>query len=286
MTVDISERRVEANGIDFALLEAGDGPLALCLHGFPDNAHGFDAMLGALAGAGFHAVAPFMRGYWPTSVPVEGRYATADLTDDVLALIDALGDGPAVVIGHDWGALAAMGAAMERPDRVHRLVLIAANHPAANLGHDPQYLKGIWHVFFFQMTGAAETFIRNDFQFAIDWMRDSSPNWELPDAYVETVKRTLRPAGVADAVIAYYRDSVRFADDPREQRLSLSPIAVPTLALHGTADRPRRLACFDRMDPYFTGGLTKHVLKETGHFMHLEAPEAVNALVVDYLKPD
>ncbi len=283
MTVAITERRVEANGVDFALLEAGDGPLALCLHGFPDNAHGFDAMLGALARAGFHAVAPFMRGYWPTSIPVEGRYATADLTDDVLALIDALGDGPAVVIGHDWGALAAMGAAMERPDRVRRLVLIAANHPAANLGHDALYLKGIWHVFFFQMAGAREVFIRNDFQFAIDWMRDSSPNWALLDAYVETVKRTLRHRGVAEAVIAYYRDSVRFADDPRERRLSLSPITVPTLAFHGTADRPRRLDCFEAMDPYFTGGLTKHVLEGTGHFMHLETPEAVNSLVVDYL---
>ncbi len=283
MTVAIRQRRVGANGVDFALLEAGDGPLALCLHGFPDNAHGFEAMLGTLACAGFHAVAPFMRGYWPTSIPAEGRYATADLTDDALALIDALGEGPAVVIGHDWGALAALGAAIEHPDRVRRLVLIAANHPASNLGHDPQYLKGIWHVFFFQMAGAAEVFIQNDFQFAIDWMRDSSPNWTLPDAYVETVKRTLRRRGVAEAVIAYYRDAIRFAEDPRERHLSVTPVSVPTLALHGTADRPRRLACFEAMDPYFTGGLTKHVVDGTGHFMHLEAPDAVNALVVEFL---
>ena len=103
MTVAIKQWRVVANGVDFALLEAGDGPLVLCLHGFPDNAHGFEAMLGALAGAGFHAVAPFMRGYWPTSIPVEGCYAIADLTDDVLALIDALGGGPAVVIGTRLG---------------------------------------------------------------------------------------------------------------------------------------------------------------------------------------
>ena len=283
MTVAIKQWRVVANGVDFALLEAGDGPLVLCLHGFPDNAHGFEAMLGALAGAGFHAVAPFMRGYWPTSIPVEGCYAIADLTDDVLALIDALGGGPAVVIGHDWGALAAMGAAIECPDRVHRLVLIAANHPATNLGHDAQYLKGIWHVFLFQMPGAAEIFIQNDFQFAIDWMRDSSPNWVLPDAYVETVKRTLRRNGVAEAVIAYYRDSVLFSDNPRERRLSLSPVTVPTLALHGTADRPRRLACFEAMNPHFSGGLKRHVVDGTGHFMHLEVPDVVNALVVDYL---
>jgi pimeloyl-ACP methyl ester carboxylesterase len=73
----MTERRIAANGIDFTVLEAGRGPLALCLHGFPDSPHSFELLLADLAAAGFHAVAPFMRGYAPTSVAPTGRTASA-----------------------------------------------------------------------------------------------------------------------------------------------------------------------------------------------------------------
>jgi pimeloyl-ACP methyl ester carboxylesterase len=73
--VTVGEARITANGLDFAYLEAGSGPLALCLHGFPDTAWGWEPLLGALADAGYHAVAPFMRGYAPTAVPADGGSA-------------------------------------------------------------------------------------------------------------------------------------------------------------------------------------------------------------------
>src|SRR6187402_33838 len=87
--------RVEANGVDFAYLHTGpdDGPLALCLHGFPDSAHTWRHLLPALASAGYHAVAPFMRGYAPTAVPADGRYQTGALATDAIALHEALGGG-------------------------------------------------------------------------------------------------------------------------------------------------------------------------------------------------
>ena len=95
---------MSANGVEFAFLSAGEsGPLALCLHGFPDTAHTWRHLLPALAGAGFRSVAPFMRGYAPTSVPPDGRYQTGALALDANALHDALGgDDAAVIIGHDW----------------------------------------------------------------------------------------------------------------------------------------------------------------------------------------
>ena len=111
----INTGTVEANGVQFAYLHAGDpsGPLALCLHGFPDSAHGWRHLLPALADAGYHAVAPFQRGYAPTSVPADGRYQTGALSVDANALHEALGgDGRAVIIGHDWGAPATFGAAV------------------------------------------------------------------------------------------------------------------------------------------------------------------------------
>ncbi len=98
-------RSVRANDLEFGILEVGSGPLALCLHGFPDCAHTWRNLLPELADAGFNAVAPFMRGYAPTGIPADGVYQIGALAADAVALHDALGgDAEAVLIGHDWGA--------------------------------------------------------------------------------------------------------------------------------------------------------------------------------------
>src|SRR5205807_4960328 len=116
------------NGVEFAYLEDGppDGPLALCLHGFPDSAHTWRHLLPELAAAGFHGVAPWMRGYGPSAVPADGRYQTGALVADATALHAALGgDDRAVLIGHDWGAVATYGAASFAPERWQRVVAMA-----------------------------------------------------------------------------------------------------------------------------------------------------------------
>jgi len=117
MASPILSSTVTANSIDFTYLECGTGPLALCMHGFPDSAHTWRHLLPALADAGFHAVAPFMRGYAPTSVAPNGAYQTAALSADANALHATLGGShDAVIIGHDWGAPAVYGAAIIAPD--------------------------------------------------------------------------------------------------------------------------------------------------------------------------
>src|SRR5262245_40785184 len=98
---------LRANGVEFHYLEIGTGPLALCLHGFPDSPWTYRYLLPELAGAGYRAVAPFMRGYAPTEIPVDGRYQTSSLAADVVALHGALGgDAHAALIAHDWGSVA------------------------------------------------------------------------------------------------------------------------------------------------------------------------------------
>src|SRR5690242_4333046 len=93
-------RTVRANDLEFGILEAGpaSGPLALCLHGFPDCAHTWRHLLPALADAGFHAIAPFMRGYAPTSIPADGEYGIGALAADAIALHEALGGGEDAVL--------------------------------------------------------------------------------------------------------------------------------------------------------------------------------------------
>ena len=90
-SIPVRSATVRANGLDFGMLEAGSGPLALCLHGFPDAAYTWRHLLPVLAAAGFHAVAPFMRGYAPTEVPADGAYQLGALAADAVALHDVLG---------------------------------------------------------------------------------------------------------------------------------------------------------------------------------------------------
>src|SRR5271168_3195362 len=108
---------VDANGLNFAYLENGSGPLVLMLHGFPDTAHSWDDLRPRLAARGYRAVSPFMRGYHPTAIPTRDADA-ATLAADVLALVKALGETRAIVVGHDWGAAAAYGAAALAPDAI------------------------------------------------------------------------------------------------------------------------------------------------------------------------
>ncbi|HEY8086236.1 MAG TPA: alpha/beta fold hydrolase, partial [Polyangiaceae bacterium] len=122
---------LEANGVRFAYLEEGQGPLVLLVHGFPDTAHGWDAVRPAIAAAGYRVVSPFTRGYAPSAIPADGAYDTETLGRDVLALIDAFGENRAIVVGHDWGASAAYAAATLAPDRVSLLVTVAIPHPAS-----------------------------------------------------------------------------------------------------------------------------------------------------------
>src|SRR5580693_2537119 len=116
---------VTANGVQFSYFESGpaDGPLALCLHGFPDSAHTWRFLLPELAAAGYHAVAPFMRGYAPSDISPDGHYQLGAIVRDVNALHEALGaSSNAVIIGHDWGAMATYGAVAHQPDRWRKAV--------------------------------------------------------------------------------------------------------------------------------------------------------------------
>src|SRR3954447_26382099 len=156
--MDASEHRVTVNDIELAYLACGDdGPLALCLHGFPDSAHTFRHLLPELAAAGFRAVAPWLRGYAPTDIPEDGDFSIATLAADANALHEALdGDGAAVLIEHDCGAMTSYVAAADGADCWRRLVTMAVPPPktaSAAFFHYRQ-LKRSFYIFLFQ-TGLA-----------------------------------------------------------------------------------------------------------------------------------
>ena len=289
---NFSMGNVQAHGIDFHYLELGSGPLVLCLHGFPDNAFTYRYLLPALAGAGFRAVAPFMRGYAPTSRPQDERYQSVLLAQDGVALISALGADHAFVVGHDWGALATYGVAALAPERVRKIVTLAAAHPATLLGAmatNYDMIKGGWHAYFFQMPFAEQAVAANDYEFIERWWRDASPEYDLPREISESVKETFRQPGVVTAALGYYRHTMNPANrDPAlaalQEKVTATPTPVPVLAFHGTKDRPGRLEAFEQMDRFFAAGLEKVILPGAGHFLHLERPTEVNTKIVEFLK--
>src|SRR5436190_20630201 len=203
--VTISERSVAANGLQFGFLEDGppDGPLALCLHGFPDSAWSWRHLLPALGGAGFHAVAPFLRGYAPTDLAPDGRYQTGALVSDAIALHDALGgDNRAVLIGHDWGAIAPYGAAAHAPDRWRRVVTAAVPHMGVMGGGFMQYdqLRRSWYMFFFQNPLADMVVGMNDLEFIDRLWADWSPGYDATDDLPRVKASLMKPENLAAAL--------------------------------------------------------------------------------------
>ena len=286
-----------ANNLEFGLLEAGSGPLALCLHGFPDTAWTWEHLLPALAGAGFRAVAPFMRGYAPTAIPADGAYQVGALVADAVALHEALGgDADAVLIGHDWGAETAYGAAAFAPDRWRRLVTLAVPPAAldAVLFSDYEQLKRLFYTFMFRdPNGFADAVVARDQMAFLDRLwADWSPGFPA-GAHLGRVKESLRqPANLA-AAIGYYRAAGGYyralgvPDPPEDSSAGAARYAAeqqatgrqapqPTLYLHGADDGCIRVELARGTERLLAPSSRMIVIEHAGHFLQLERPGEVN----------
>jgi pimeloyl-ACP methyl ester carboxylesterase len=289
-------KRIVANGIDVAYLEDGpaDGPLALCLHGFPDHAPTWQHLMPELAAAGYHVVAPWLRGYAPTGLAPDGNYQIAAVALDALAIADALaGDRDAVLIGHDWGAIAGYVAVGHRPERFTRYVALSVPHQAALMTRfltSPAQLKRSWYIFFFQ-TPLADLIVPNDNFALIDMLwHDWSPGLIPDHDFMHALKQTLGAPGSTAAAISYYRSMLGTTPgDPAladVQAAGSGPIPVPTLYLHGADDGCMGVELVDESEltPYFPAGIDVGIVPSSGHFLHLDQPEAVNRRVLDFLR--
>jgi len=286
---------VMANGLRFAAIEQGpaDGQLLLCLHGFPDNAQTFKHQMPVLAQAGYHVVAPYMRGYAPTQASPDGVYQTAALARDVVGLIDALGDGAkkAVVFGHDWGALAAYGAAILAPDKIESLITVAVPYgPRLTTAFTDNYAqqKRSWYMFFFQGPLAETAVTASDLRFIRNLWKDWSPTWNIPETDIAPVLDTLSQPGVVEAALGYYRCLFNpAAHDPAllgdQMRIGIEPVPVPTLYLHGSDDGCIGLELLEEMESAFPAGLRKTVIDGAGHFVQLEKPAEVTVEILKFL---
>lgn len=276
---------IQANGLEFAYLERGRGPLVLVLHGFPDSAWSFTPVLDALAAAGFRAVAPFMRGYAPTSIPADGDYRSTALARDVIALIDHFGEHQAFVVGHDWGAVAAYTAATLRPDRVKKLIAASIPHPRRFLLRMTlAQARRSRYMGFFQWRGAEAKIARDNFAWLENLIREWSPDWKFTAEDLAPVKANFSDPARLTAALNYYRALPASLLEGETWWLLGQPVKVPARVIFGAKnDGCIGAEMFSGMQHLFAAGLDL-VPMPNGHFLHCEAPAGFARHVMEFLR--
>ncbi len=257
----------------------GEGTPVVLLHGFPDSGGLWRHQVPALTGAGYRVIVPDMRGYGRSDRPVEvGAYDIEHLVSDVRAVLADAGVPRAHVVGHDWGAAVAWVLASVAPDTVDRLVALSIGHPASFRGRpgqlDRDQLEKAWFMLLFQFRGVAEEWLSanqwTNFRFLfhhpdeVDVIADLEANSSLTPG------------------LNYFRAIVNpesFVDPPP----ALPPVQTPTLGVWSSGDFALTEAQMTRSAEHVAGPWRYERLEGPGHWMQLEAPDPVNALLLDFL---
>lgn len=273
-----------------------DAPIALCLHGFPDTAHGWRKVAPQLVDAGWRVVAPFLRGYAPSSTSVDGSYHVGALMDDALRVLETAGaTGRDVLIGHDWGAIAGAGLAAMPDSPFAKAVIMSVPPPgtfrplgkvpepgrlAAEL---PRQLLRSWYVTYFQLP----------------WLPERSASWVVPRLWrqwspsyeaAEDVALVMDAIGAPKnwrAALGYYRATVRGSKPPsRYAELHehwMSRLRLPTLYLHGADDGCASADYTHWVELALPAGSRAEIVSGAGHFMQVDRPDEVARSIVDFI---
>ncbi len=274
------------HGITLHLDQAGpaDGAPVLLLHGFPDTHRSWRGQLPALADAGFRAIAPDLRGYGGSSKPRRVvDYRVDALLDDIVALLDRLGLPRAHLVGHDWGGVLAWALAMRQPERIDRLVILNAPHPATYLRQlrSPDQLRRSWYVLAFQCPWLPERLLcrlARTHGMPPGPVRGVPP---LPDPERRAYAAAFATPADLRGPVNYYRAVLRH--DLRTARARLAPIPNPTLVLWGDQDVVLGPGLLDGLERWVPD-LRVQRFRTAGHFVHQDQPDAVNDALVAFLR--
>jgi pimeloyl-ACP methyl ester carboxylesterase len=280
-------RRTVVNGVGLHYVEAGDGPLVVLLHGFPEFWYSWRHQIAALAGAGFRVLAPDLRGYNESDKPRGIRHYRIDvLIDDVVGLIRQTGAERAVVVGHDWGGGIAWMLAMARPDLVERLVILNSPHPAAfrrELKRPAQWLRSSY-MLLFQLPWLPEKVIAFRDYALLERMLRRQPVHigAFSRRDVQRYKDALAKPGALTASLNYYRALRRYQGDIARR---LRPVAVPTLLIWGEKDPYLNVRLTEGLEPWVSP-LQVVRIPDASHWVQNDKPEQVNQLIMSFLRSE
>ncbi len=271
-------RLVEVNGVRLHVGEQGptSGAPVLLLHGFPDSSSLWRHQVPALVKAGYRAIAPDLRGFGLSDRPAGvDAYALPTLLGDTLGLYDALGIARAHVVCHDWGAALGWGLAMFTPDKVDRFAALSVGHFGSFFDSGIEQREKSWYMLFFQYEGIAEDALRaDDWKLFREWTRNHS---ELPH-WIEDLSRP----GALTAALNWYRANVNPAR-PGLEGTPFPPVKVPTLGLWSSGDAYLTESQMTASRRFVAGEWRYERIENASHWMQLDQPERVNALLLDWL---
>ncbi|WP_431782161.1 alpha/beta fold hydrolase [Streptomyces chumphonensis] len=319
-SADPRHRTVEAPAGRLHLVEQGTGPLVLLVHGFPESWYSWRHQLPALAAAGYRAVAPDVRGYGRSSKPAEvDAYRMRDLVEDNVALVRALGEERAVVVGHDWGSTIAALSALLHPEVFRAVGLLSVPYAPPGGPRPSDVFTGMggdeeeFYVSYFQEPGRAEAEIEPDVRgwlagFYAAMSGDTMPGRSEPDPHFlarpggrlrDRFPRGARPAWLSEddldvyagefertgmtGALNRYRAMDRDWEDLAPHRGA--PIPQPSLFAGGSLDASTTWMA-DAIDAYpvtLPGLTSSHILDGCGHWIQQERPEEVNRLLTAWL---
>ena len=287
----VSHRTETVNGISLHWVEAGEGPLVVLLHGFPEFWYSWRHQIPALAAAGYRVVALDMRGYNESEKP-EGydSYLGAPLSRDVVELIAALGEERATLVGHDWGGVVAWGTAIHHPEVVEKLVILNAPHPGVFLRgvRNPAQILRSSYIAAFQAPILPEMALRaRGFALLKLALRGSSQQSSaFTDDDLQRYEQAFAKPGALTAMLAYYRAmGRRFIPAARQHGVVASngrrTVIAPTMVIWGRNDPALGADLADPGD--FVPNRRVEFVEEAAHFVQADAPDRVNELLLEFL---
>lgn len=293
----MSERRMAVNGIELHVVEEGEGPLVVLCHGFPELAYSWRHQIPALAQAGYRVLAPDMRGFGRSSVPAEVEaYDIVSLCGDMCGLLDAVGEQQAIFVGHDWGASLVWQLAWMHPERVSAVAGLSVpfipRAPAPPIPIMRSHLGEDFYIVWFQQPGVADEALSRDVRRTLTTSRQWTAQWaeeegsstrraewlteEDLNVYVESFQRTGFTGG-----LNWYRNI------DRNWELSApyveSKIEQPAMFLTGELDPVRKFMPAEAMNGWVTDLREQIVVPDAGHWVQQQAPETVNAALLEFL---
>jgi pimeloyl-ACP methyl ester carboxylesterase len=314
---EITHRTIATNGVNLHIAEAGSGPLVLLLHGWPESWYSWRHQLPALADAGYHAVAPDVRGYGDSDRPHEiEAYSMKTLVADWVGLLDALGEETAVVAGHDWGAPQAWNSAVLHPERYRAVIGLSVPYTARAASPPLQAVKVIFkdtffYIDYFQDVGVAERELEADprqsmklilyniggegaavgtfagkpkTQGLLDGMADppTLPPW-LTDADLDYYGAQFAKSGFRGGINRYRNMDRDWEELPQ---LADAKITQPALFIAGAKDGVIAMnpSSIDTMKALVPDLRDVVMLPGAGHWTQQERPAEVNAAMISFLK--